>query len=389
MAMVRSRTMLKNKRLVCIALILITVMSASAQFIGPAKPDNLNQQVTESRRNAITHAIEKCVPAVVGIHVTEIRAVSLGSAYNDPLWDLLFPGQLYRREVKSMGSGVIISPDGYIVTNAHVVGKNAVKVIVTLSGGTRYSAEVVGVDDLTDISLLKIEAEDLPTIEIGDSDDVIIGEWVVALGNPFGLFDISNQPTATIGIVSSKNVNFGEQAGGRVYQEMIQTDASINSGNSGGALVNVHGEMIGINTFIFTAGNQMGGSVGVGFAIPVNRMKTVIDELIRSGYVERGFETGLSVQTLDQYIAAYLNLPFKQGVIVTDIQKNSSAHKAGLKVGDIIRKVNDIPVTNTRDIYRVINENYLKAGDVIRLEIWRNQKTMSCELVLEKPSGRK
>ncbi|RKY49595.1 MAG: 2-alkenal reductase, partial [Candidatus Neomarinimicrobiota bacterium] len=163
----------------------------------------------------------------------------------------------------------------------------------------------------------------------------------------------------------------------------------INSGNSGGALVNVHGEMIGINTFIFTGGSQVGGSVGVGFAIPVNRMKTVVDELIRSGYVERGFETGLSVQTLDQYIAAYLNLPFKQGVIVTDVRKNSSAHKAGLKVGDIIRKVNDIPITNTRDIYRVINENYLKTGDVIHLEIWRNQKIINSELVLAKPSGRK
>ncbi|MCD6233483.1 MAG: trypsin-like peptidase domain-containing protein [Candidatus Marinimicrobia bacterium] len=381
--------MLKDKRLICITLILMTVISAPAQFIGPQKSDNLNQQVTESRRNAITNAIEKCVPAVVGIHVTEIRALSPGTVHNDPLWNLLFPGQLYKREVKSMGSGVIISDDGYIITNAHVVGKNAVKVIVTLSGGARYPAEVVGVDDLTDISLLKIEAKDLPNIEIGDSDDVIIGEWVVALGNPFGLFDISNQPTATIGIVSSKNVNFGEQAGGRVYQEMIQTDASINSGNSGGALVNVHGEMIGINTFIFTGGSQVGGSVGVGFAIPVNRMKTVVDELIRSGYVERGFETGLSVQTLDQYIAAYLNLPFKQGVIVTDVRKNSSAHKAGLKVGDIIRKVNDIPITNTRDIYRVINENYLKTGDVIHLEIWRNQKIINSELVLAKPSGRK
>jgi len=389
MAMVRSIIMLKDKRLICITLILMTVISAPAQFIGPQKSDNLNQQVTESRRNAITNAIEKCVPAVVGIHVTEIRALSPGTVHNDPLWNLLFPGQLYKREVKSMGSGVIISDDGYIITNAHVVGKNAVKVIVTLSGGARYPAEVVGVDDLTDISLLKIEAKDLPSIEIGDSDDVIIGEWVVALGNPFGLFDISNQPTATIGIVSSKNVNFGEQAGGRVYQEMIQTDASINSGNSGGALVNVHGEMIGINTFIFTGGSQVGGSVGVGFAIPVNRMKTVVDELIRSGYVERGFETGLSVQTLDQYIAAYLNLPFKQGVIVTDVRKNSSAHKAGLKVGDIIRKVNDIPITNTRDIYRVINENYLKTGDVIHLEIWRNQKIINSELVLAKPSGRK
>ncbi len=359
-----------------------------AQYIGPQQAEKLNEQITESRQNAITKAIEKCAPAVVGIHVTEIRSVSPGVVYNDPLWDLLFPGQRYRKEVKSMGSGVIISPDGYIVTNAHVVGKNAINVVVTLSGGSSYNAEVVGVDDLTDISLLKIDETNLPYIVSGNSDDIIIGEWAVAIGNPFGLFDVSNQPTATIGIISSKNVNFGEQQGGRVYQEMIQTDASINSGNSGGALVNVLGEMIGINTFIFTGNNQVSGSVGVGFAIPVNRVKTVVDELIRSGYVERGFETGLSIQTLDRYISAYLNLPFQKGVIVTDVQKGSSADKAGLKVGDIILKANNNTVTNARDIYRVINEGYLKAGDTINFEIWRNKKTYEKILTLAAPSGK-
>jgi serine protease Do len=359
----------------------------SGQFIGPPHPGVLNRQVSDGRRNAITTAVEKCAPAVVGIHVTDIRAVSPGSVYNDPLWDLLFPGQLYRKEVKSMGSGVIISPDGYIVTNAHVVGKNAVKVVVTLSGGNHYPAELVGVDDLTDISLLKIDmGENLPYIETGDSDDIIIGEWVVAIGNPFGLFDVSNQPTATIGIISSKNVNFGEQQGGRVYQDMIQTDASINSGNSGGALVNVEGKMIGINTFIFTGASQADGSVGVGFAIPVNRVKTIVDELIRTGHVERRFETGLSIQTLDRYISAYLNLPFQKGVIVTDVQKGSSADDAGLKVGDIILKANNTQIDNARDIYRVINEGYLKAGDIIKLEIWRNKKTFNRELVLARPS---
>ncbi len=382
---------MKGQRRYFVIFILVFCHSLlNSQFIGPPQPGALTQQVSDGRRNAITNAVEKCAPAVVGIHVTEIRAISPGSAYNDPLWDLLFPGQLYRKEVKSMGSGVILSPDGYIVTNAHVVGKNAVKIVVTLSGGTHYSAELVGVDDLTDISLLKIDAEEeLPYIETGDSDDIIIGEWVVAIGNPFGLFDVSNQPTATIGIVSSKNVNFGEQEGGRVYQGMIQTDASINAGNSGGALVNVEGKMIGINTFIFTGNTQAGGSVGVGFTIPVNRVITIVDELIRSGHVERRFETGLSIQTLDRYISAYLNLPFQKGVIVTDIQKGSSAEKAGLKVGDIILKANNTKIDNARDIYRVINEGYLKAGDTIELEIWRNKKTFTRKLVLAKPSEKK
>jgi len=218
---------------------------------------------------------------------------------------------------------------------------------------------------------------------MSNSDEIIIGEWVVALGNPFGLFDLNFQPVATIGIISSTNLDFGEQQSGRVYQDMIQTDASINSGNSGGALVNVLGEIIGINTFIFSNASSS-GSIGIGFAIPINRVKEIVDELVKNGKIDRGFDTGLIVQILNPYIINYLKIPVKYGVIITDIKRNSSAAKTNLKVGDVILEVNEHKVKNDRDIYRIINENYLRAGDNILLTVWREGKKHKINLPLEK-----
>ncbi len=229
-------------------------------------------QTGNTRENAVTRAIEEYSPAVIGIHVTRIEEYSSNPFFNDPFFSRFFPNNIYKKRIQSLGSGVIISEDGYIVTNAHVLGDNAVEIYVTLSGGKRCRAELIGTDPLTDIALLKIDRKELPYIEMGDSDAIIIGEWVVALGNPFGLFNVSNKPIATVGIISSMNMNFGETRDGHVYQDMIQTDASINSGNSGGALVNMDGELIGINTFIFTGNDyNASGSIGIGFAIPINR----------------------------------------------------------------------------------------------------------------------
>jgi len=344
----------------------------------------LQLELAESRQTALTRAIQKVSPAVVGIHVTQIKSYAVNRGFDDPLWDLFFGRQMYRERVKSMGSGVLISPEGDIITNSHVV-EDAVEIIVTLSGGGKYNATLIGNDNLTDIALLKIEGENLPWVETGNSDDILIGEWAVALGNPFGLFDVNNQPTATLGIISSTHLDFGEQSSGRVYQDMIQTDASINTGNSGGALVNILGELIGINTFIFTGGSRAGGSVGIGFAIPVNRVMEVVEELRDKGRVDRGFETGLSVQNIDRFLAAYLNLPNIAGIIITNVEKNSSAEKAGLMVGDVITEVNGTGIRNDRDIYRIINEGYLKAGDILNLKIWRNGDHIDRKLILETP----
>ncbi len=347
--------------------------------------DQLNLDISQSRQTAVTRAIQKVAPAVVGIHVTQLKNYSVNRGFDDPVWDLFFGRQMYKERVKSMGSGVLISADGYLVTNSHVV-EDAVEIIVTLSGGDKVKAKLIGNDNLTDLALLKLDGrKDYPFVKIGSSDDVIIGEWAVALGNPFGLFDVNNQPTATLGIISSTHLDFGEQKSGRVYQDMIQTDASINAGNSGGALVNVLGELIGINTFIFTGNNQSSGSVGIGFAIPSKRVMEIVSELKEKGQVDRGYDTGLSVQNVDRFLAAYLNLPNISGIIITNVEKNSTADKAGLIVGDVITQVNGTKIQTDRDIYRIINEGYLKAGDKLKLKLWRNGDTIERELVLEAP----
>ncbi len=343
----------------------------------------INENITVNRQNAITGLIKKCSPAIVGIHVTRIQKYAQKSYSGDPFFDNFFPPTIYNKKVNSMGSGVIISENGLILTNAHVVGKEAVEIVVTLTTGENFDAEIIGIDNLSDIALLKIKKKNCPFLKIGNSDEIIIGEWVVALGNPFGLFDINFKPVATIGIVSSIHLNFGEQKSGRVYQDMIQTDASINSGNSGGALVNIFGELIGINTFIFS-GNSSSGSIGIGFSIPINRIMEITDELEKNGQIDRGFDTGLIIQVLNPYIINYLKIPVKYGVIITNIKEKSSASKTDLQIGDVILEINDKKIKNDSDIYKVINENFLRAGDNIILTIWRDGKTYKINLTLEK-----
>jgi len=335
-----------------------------------------------SRRNAITRAIEIVGPAVAGINVIAIQEYVTGPLFDDPILNFLFPEQIIRRRVQSLGSGVVISPDGYVVTNAHVI-ENAEKIVVTLMDGKEYEAKIAGIDDLTDIALLKIEGNNFKYAKFGNSDEVIVGEWVVALGNPFGLFNINNKPTATVGIISGIDLDFGRQESGRIYQDMIQTDASINAGNSGGPLVNVNAEVIGINTFIFTGSPLSEGSIGIGFAIPINRVKVVVDELRRYGKVDRTFRTGLTVQNIDRYLARYLGLSEIAGVIVTNVKKGSAAEKAGMKVGDILIKINDRKIRSKYDIIEEIQENFYRKGDKIKFTGIREGKIIEFELVLE------
>ena len=212
-----------------------------------------------------------------------------------------------KRNARSSGSGVVISPDGYVITNSHVV-ENAREVFVSLQGGKEFSAEIIGIDHISDVALLKLDGRDFPYASLANSDDLIIGEWVIALGNPLGLFEINNQPTATVGIISAVEMNFGEMKGGQVYKDMIQTDAAINMGNSGGPLVNSEGKVIGINTFIYTGSSYSEGSIGIGFAIPINRAKRIVEELKNTGRVDRSYKTGLTVQPLTPRIALYMEL---------------------------------------------------------------------------------
>lgn len=350
--------------------------------LGWPQERDIQKELRSSRQTAITRAIEQVSPAVAGISVTAIQEYVSSPFFNDPLWNLLFPEQIQRRRVHSLGSGVVISSDGYLVTNAHVV-EGAEEINVTLMGGKSYKAKLIGIDNIADIALLKIDGKSFPFAKMGSSDDIIIGEWVVALGNPFGLFNVNYKPTATVGIISGSHLDFGRQQDGRVYQDMIQTDAAINTGNSGGPLVNGNGEVIGINTFIFTGSQYSEGSIGIGFAIPVDRVKTIVAELQKYGKVDRSFKTGLSVQNIDPFLARYLNLPATYGVIVTQIEKKSAGEKAGIKVGDVIIEVNGKKVTKDEDIIAVIQEKFLKSGDRIELTILRGNREIKVQLVLD------
>ena len=337
--------------------------------------------ITNSRNNSITNAIKYASPAVASINVTQVQKYSINPFQRDPWFEYFFSPQIRQREIKGSGSGVVISPDGYVLTNDHVV-ENATKIIVTLPGGKEYNAEVIGMDNLTDLALLKLDGKNFPFIEMADSDQLIIGEWVVALGNPFGLFDINQQPTATIGIISGKDLDFGLQEG-KVFQDMIQTDAAINPGNSGGPLVNSNGQLIGINTFIFPDDRKR-GSIGIGFAIPINRAILIAEELKTKGQIVRDFTTGIRAQPLDLNTAAYLDIPINEGVIITSIANNSPAQKAKLEYGDIIVAVENIKVLSLDDILEIIEVNDIRPGDRIQLKIWRDGRYINRKLRLGK-----
>jgi len=340
-------------------------------------------QITASRENAITKAVAKASPAVVGINVIQVREYQRGGFFmDDPFWDFFYPRR-YRERVQSLGSGFIISPDGYIVTNEHVV-HNAVEIVVTLWGGKQYKAQLVGSDFVTDIALLKIDGKDLPTVVLGNSDDVIRGEWVIALGNPFGLFNINSEPSVNVGVVSNVNMDFGEQ-NGRVYQDMIQTDAQINGGNSGGPLLNSLGEVIGMNTWIISGSRDMSGNIGIGFAIPVNTIKRIVRDLRDKGRVDREFWTGLEVDELSSMVAFALGLGSRRGVVITDVADNSPAARAGLRPGDVILEVNGKAVATPDQIMSLISEQDLRPGDKLRLKVFRQGKVFEAEVRLERP----
>ena len=342
--------------------------------------DKTIDDITGSRKNIITETVKKVSPAVVGINVIEIQQYRdpLGSFFDDPFFRQFFGDRRSRtREVKELRSGYIISPDGYIVTNDHVAG-NASRITITLTDGISYDAKLIGSDPVSDIALLKIDGENFPYVEPGNSDEIIIGEWVIALGNPFGLFEVNDKPTVTVGVISAIGMNL-EPIKDRYYLNMIQTDAAINGGNSGGPLVNSLGEVIGMNTLIFTAGSQ--GSIGLGFAIPINKVKTIIEELKDKGKIDRNFEIGMRIQSIDESIAKYYNLERTKGVIVTKIYPGTPSDKAGLQVGDIILKINEFQINNDNTIFGVFYE--FRTGQEIDIVIFRDEEEHHKKMILE------
>jgi serine protease Do len=336
--------------------------------------------ISKSRETAITRAIEKVGSAVASINVEQ----HISSVSYDPFFGFMYPREIY--PMKSSGSGVVISPDGFVMTNHHVI-ENADKVTVTLSGGDEYEAEIIGSDETSDLALIKLSGSDFPYAELANSDDLLIGEWVIALGNPFELFSISNKPSASVGIISATNMDFGMQKSGKVLQDMIQTDAAINPGNSGGPLVNALGQVIGINTFIFTDYEHFRGSVGIGFAIPINSARRIAEELRMTGEIDRGYSTGLIVQSVTRSISRYLDIPFVKGVIIVEVNQGSPADMTGLEPGDVILTVNGEDVNKPSDIRTVILENDLRSGDKVTLQIFRNGNYKKVKLKLGKYIG--
>jgi serine protease Do len=327
-----------------------------------------------------TLASEQSIHSVVHVTTKVVRQ----QIVRDPFLEFFYgPGAGKKENFfgQGAGSGVIISEDGYIVTNNHVI-QDASEIEVTLNNNKKYTAEVIGTDPSTDLAVLKIKATNLPAIQIGDSDALRVGEWVLAVGNPFNLTS-----TVTAGIVSAKsrNINILSQGGQRSnvpIESFIQTDAAVNPGNSGGALVNTRGELIGINTAI---ASQTGSFTGYSFAIPINLVRKVMDDLIEYGVVQRGF-LGVRIQDITQEVMEDRSLPNTEGILVADVIAGSAAEKAGLKTDDVILKIGAKPVNSSAELLEEVGK--ARPGQKLNVTVrTRRGDVILKEVVLQNEQG--
>jgi serine protease Do len=344
-------------------------------------PDDLGH----SRRSAIVTAAQRVSPAVVSVSVVTtrtVRADPFGLPFRDEFFDRFFPPSVYQEKVPGLGSGVIIDAGGIVLTNSHVV-RNADDIKVNLPDGRHFDAKLLGDSPIYDLAVLKIEGDKLPTAIMGDSDSLVVGEWAIAIGNPFGYLIEDSQPTVTAGVVSATRRDIkAEATPSGMYKNMIQTDAAINPGNSGGALVNADGQLIGINTFIFTSG---GGSIGLGFAIPINLAKRVLAEVRKFGRVRVAWP-GMTVQPVNELVARRLGWAEPGGLVISGIDRGGPADRAGLRPLDRIRKVNGHVTNNVEDAQSSIYG--AQVGDRLTLEVERDGQTRSVTLTLEEAPQR-
>ncbi|MFO7731219.1 MAG: Do family serine endopeptidase [Spirochaetia bacterium] len=338
-----------------------------------------------SLQNSFRSVAEKALPVVVELKIVEIRQQRAPDSRGWP-WDFLFPeendngnGDNQEREFRSqgLGSGVIVRNEGnkyYILTNDHVVGE-ADEIIAVLNDGKEYTATLVGKDPRKDLALVMFESEqgNIPIAELGDSDDTQVGDWVLAVGSPFGFVS-----SVTAGIVSAKGRS-GPQGN---ISDFIQTDAAINRGNSGGALVNIHGEVVGINTWIAA---PTGGSIGLGFSIPINNAKKTIDDFITKGKVEYGW-LGVTVGDVNRELAEELGIEETKGAFIHNVYIDSPADKGGIRPGDFITQINDTKVTSRDEVVRKVGD--LEAGDTASFEVNRfgNTRTVKVKIGERKDS---
>jgi len=328
--------------------------------------------IDEDRRNAIVRATENVAPAVVSI--TASYTVRTRPMYNW-FFDRYYPSRSQTRS--ELGSGFIIDKRGYVFTNYHVI-QNAERLQVTLADGKTYAATLVGGAASYDLALVKIDGNDFPAVRLGNSDDLLVGEWAIAIGSPFGFNLADTQPTVTVGVISANHRDIKQdETSEQIFNDMIQTDAAINPGNSGGPLVNSRGEVIGINTMIFS---QTGGNVGLGFAIPMNRARRVMEEIVQYGRV-RDVWLGMSATDITPESQAALNLPTVNGVLVQSIERGGPADKAGLKVGDQIIAINGTTLATRYQANRVIFGSGV--GDVLEMKVNRKDKLIDLKVTLE------
>ncbi len=355
-----------NKSLHLCALCLVVILSVSHINVHAGLPNSVDGEPLPS----LAPMLERTTPSVVNISTTG-KVIVRDPFFDDPFFRRFFdlPQQQRERKTTGLGSGVIIdAKNGYVITNSHVIDK-AQDIVVTLEDGQRFDAKVIGKDPGADIAVIQIEATNLNEISFGDSDNLRQGDFVVAIGNPFGLGQ-----TVTSGIVSA----LGRSGLGiESYEDFIQTDASINPGNSGGALVNLRGELIGINTAIY---GPSGGNVGIGFAIPINMAQQITAQLIEHGEVKRG-RLGFSAQDLTPELAQAFGISRKKGVVVARVEKDSPADKADMQVGDVIVAVNGGEVTSSAQVRNEIG--LLRIGDRVKIDVLRNGKARTLKATLE------
>ena len=373
-----------------------------AQGLVFAQPQNIKQETPSSfegfrMEDAVINVANTVGKAVVSISTEYTTKVKAGRRFyfNQPFGESPFGGgdsfrrffddflgEMPDREYKQMGlgSGVIINPDGYILTNEHVISE-ADKITVTLPDGREFKGEIKGRDARSDLAIIKINARNLPAVTLGDSDTLKIGQWVVAIGNPFGFALQNPEPTVTVGVISALHRTLGRaMPRDKDYNDLIQTDAAINPGNSGGALVNLKGEVVGINVAIFSTS---GGYQGVGFAIPANNANRIILRLIEGKKVLYGW-LGVTVQDLNERLAKYFGLTDKNGVLVAKVLEDGPAKKAGIKESDIIKQLDNKPINNVRELLSAVAKSEI--GRKVKVTVVRGKKELTLEVEIgERP----
>ncbi|MCG2711463.1 MAG: trypsin-like peptidase domain-containing protein [Candidatus Omnitrophica bacterium] len=376
----------KSDKLICLLLVLVfSGLITHRAIAANAEQNNGSLQLMLQIEDAVSNAAESAGNAVVGISTERNKQVmsyfrNYGEDFLNEFFRNFFFGDSSQREYKQigLGSGVIFNSEGYILTNEHVIAA-ADKITVTLADGRQFMAILKGSDYRADLALIKIDAADLPYAEFGDSGALKTGQWAIAIGNPFSFAVTNPKPSVTLGVISalersvpsSSNIN-------RAYLDLIQTDAAINPGNSGGPLLNIQGEVIGINVAIFSSG---GGSEGIGFAIPINDAKLMLEDLLWGEKVLYAW-VGIVIQDINYVLCEQFDLKKAQGVLILKVLENSPAKAAGLRAQDIILKFNSEKVENSIDFMKKISRS--KPGDIIKLKIIRNSLQRTIRLKLSK-----